>query len=154
SAPGSAHVAGVAERVAPGLRPHREAVRLLADGNGHHFAGRRVDHVHDVVVAPGEPQTLAVHADVAHVGAAALGDRPRRDDLPRCEVDDGHAARPFRFAADLRLATVGHVELRAVTAGIEAVGAHAGLDKADLLERVAVDQVDTAALQLGHVEDL
>src|SRR5262249_31821470 len=78
SAPGSAHVAGVAERVAPGLRPHREAVRLLADGNGHHFAGRRVDHVHDVVVAPGEPQTLAVHADVAHVGAAALGARPRR----------------------------------------------------------------------------
>ena len=39
-------------------------------------AGRRVEHVDDVVVAPGQPQLPAVGADVAHVGAAAARDRP------------------------------------------------------------------------------
>ena len=43
-APRSAHVAGVAERVAAGLRPHREAVRLLADRDDLHRAASSVSN--------------------------------------------------------------------------------------------------------------
>jgi seryl-tRNA synthetase len=80
-----AHVAGVPERIPPGLRPNGQAVRLRADLDRLHIAVRRVEHVDDVVVAAGQPQLLAVGADVAHVGAAAAGDRPRRLDLPARE---------------------------------------------------------------------
>src|SRR5262245_62019496 len=81
----SAHVAGVTERVPAGLRPHGEAVRLLADGNRGDLAAGRVEDVDDVVVAPGKPEALAVRADVAHVGAPPAGDRPRLDHLARGE---------------------------------------------------------------------
>src|SRR6185436_10868494 len=60
------HVPGVPERVPPRLRPYGEAVRLAADRDRLDLARGRVDHVDDVVVAAGEPQGLAVHADVAH----------------------------------------------------------------------------------------
>src|SRR5262249_40385643 len=154
AAPRSAHVAGVAQGVAPGLRPYRETVRLLADRNRDHLARGGVDHVDDVIVAAREPQVLTVGADVAHVGTAAPRDGPRRHDLARREVDDRDAPRAARLAADLRRAAVGHVELRSIAAGIEPVGADARLDEADLLEGVAVDHIDAAALELGHVENL
>src|SRR5262249_9913500 len=152
--PWSTHVAGVAERIAPGLWPHREAVRLLADWNRDDLARGRVDYVHDVVIASREPETLAVGAHVAHVGTAAFRDGPRRHHLASREVDHRDAAGAARLAADLRRAAVSHIELRSVTTGIESVRANAGLEEADLLERVAVDEVNATAPQLGHVEDL
>src|SRR5262249_28663005 len=94
----SAHVSRVAERVPPGLRPHREPVRLLADRNRAHLSRARIDRIHDIVVAAGEPERLAVRADIAHVGAAAAGDRPGRDDLAGREVQHRHAALAMRLA--------------------------------------------------------
>ena len=100
----SAHVPGVAERVAPGLRPDREAMRLAPDGNLRRGAGGGVDRVDDVVVAAGESERLAVGADVAHVRAAPAGDRPRGLDRPRGPVHSVwldsqtavfHVLRPF-----------------------------------------------------------
>src|SRR5262245_688111 len=154
AAPWSTHVAGVAERIASWLWPHRETVRLLADWNRDDLARGGVDDVHGVIIASREPETLAIGADVAHVGAAALRDGPRRYNLARREVDHRDAAGAARLAADPGRAAVGHIELRSVTTGIESVGANAGLDEADLLERVAVDEVDAAAPQLGDVKDL
>src|SRR4030081_1790712 len=61
----SAHVARVPERIAPRLRPHREAVRLVAHGNRlHQLSVRGVDDVNDPVVAAGEPEIFAVEAEV------------------------------------------------------------------------------------------
>src|SRR5690349_14403167 len=112
------HVAGVAERVASGLRPHGETVRLVARRNRlHDFARAGVDHVDDAIVASGEPQMFAVDTDVAHVGAARAGQLPRRHDLARGEVQHRNAAlADTLFAADLRKPAVRHVELRGITA--------------------------------------
>ena len=87
-----AHVAGVAERVAAGLRPDGQAVRLLPDRDFRDCPGRRVDVVDDIVVAPGQPQLFAVGADIAHVGAAAARDRPGFFDRPCGKIDDRDAA--------------------------------------------------------------
>ena len=126
------HVARVAERIAAGLRPDGEAVRLLAHRDLLHGAGRRVEHVDDVVVAARQPELLAVGADVAHVGAAAAGDRPGHVDLARREVDAPTRCPCPSAAVDLVRAAVGDVELLAVAARIEAVRALAGRDEADL----------------------
>src|SRR2546423_11077399 len=68
----SAENAGVAERVAPGLWIHAEPVRPAADRNpGQQPPGRRADRVDLGVVAPGQPQHLAIRRDAAHVGTAA-----------------------------------------------------------------------------------
>src|SRR5262245_12077914 len=58
------HVAGVTPRVSPGLRPHGEAVGLLAHLDDRHRSVGRVDRVDDVVVAPRKPEHLPVGADV------------------------------------------------------------------------------------------
>ena len=50
-------------------------------------------------------------------------------------------------------AAVDHVHRSAVAAWIERVGADAGGDEPDLAERLAVDEVEPVALQIGHVED-
>ena len=53
----SAHVAGVAQAVAAGLGPHRQAVRTSADGDaGCELAGRGVEHVDLAVVPAAEPE--------------------------------------------------------------------------------------------------
>src|SRR6266849_5411833 len=51
----SAHVAGVAQRIAAGLGPDGETVRLLAHGDLGHLSRRGVEDVNDIVVAPREP---------------------------------------------------------------------------------------------------
>lgn len=48
----SAHVTGVAQRVAAWLRPDREAVWLGANCNTHHRAISGIDSVYDIVVTP------------------------------------------------------------------------------------------------------
>src|SRR4029077_18317106 len=62
--------------------------------------------------------------------------------------------RPRGLPADPRRTPVGDVEQGPIPAGIKSVGANAGLDETSLLERVAVDHVDAAASELGHVEHL
>src|SRR6267143_4575398 len=76
------HVAGVTERITSRLRPHAEAVRLVADGNPvRELTCRSIEDVHLVVVAAGYPQLLSVGGDVAHVGAPTAGNRPVGHDL-------------------------------------------------------------------------
>src|SRR5438034_5644701 len=145
----------MAERVASRLRPDRETVRLVADGNRlQQLAAGRVDDVDDPVVAAREPQLFAVDAEIAHVGAPGGRDRPRRDDAARGKVDHRHAAlADAGLAADPREASIRHVELRRVATRIEAVRADPRLDEADDLEPVAVDQVHAAGFQVRDVED-
>src|SRR5438876_9159714 len=69
---GLPHVPRVAQGVASRLRPERETVRLVTDGNGLHLATRRVDDINDSVVAAGQPELFAIDADVTHVRAAGL----------------------------------------------------------------------------------
>jgi hypothetical protein len=65
----SAHVAGVAEAVAPRLGPHAQAVRSAVDVDPlQQPAGPGVQDVDDAVVAAGEPEGAPVGADPAHVG--------------------------------------------------------------------------------------
>src|SRR5205823_2336566 len=132
----------VAERVAAGLRPDGEAVRLAADLDLVDLAGGRLDAIDHVVEAAREPEIFAVGAGIAHVGAAAARDRPGLHHLGGGEVDHRHAA-ARDTTADHHLvgAAVGDVELLAVAAGIEAVRADPGRDEADLLERGPVHDV-------------
>ena len=85
-------IAGVAERIAAGLRPDGEAVRLAADLDLVDLAGRGVDAIDLVVEAAAQPEIFAVGADIAHVGAAAAGDRPGLHHLARGELDHRDAA--------------------------------------------------------------
>src|SRR6185437_10857257 len=117
----STHDAGMPQRVAARLRPYRQAVRLHAHLDLAHLAGDGVDGVDHVVEAAGQPQRLAVGADVAHVRAAAAGDRPVGDDLAGGEVDHRHAALAVARPVDLVRAAVGDVELAAVAARVQAV---------------------------------
>ena len=139
--------------IAAGLRPDGETVRLLTDRDGPHVARRRVDGVDVIVVPAGEPQRLAVRAHVAHVGAAAAGDRPRGDDPTRREIDDRHAALPPRGAADAGRPAIRRIELGAIAARIEPVRADAGLDEPDLGEGLPVDHDDAPGHHVGHEED-
>src|SRR6185312_10224887 len=150
----SAHDAGMPQRVAARLRPHRQAVRLGTDLDLADLAGGGVDRINHVVEAAGQPQRLAVGADVAHVRAAAAGDRPVRHHLARGEVDHRYAALALARPVDLVRAADGDVELAAVAARVQAVGADAGLDEADLLEAVAVDQEHAVGHHVGDIEDL
>src|SRR4029077_2841261 len=150
----SAHVAGVAERVASGLRPNRKDGRLLADRYRLQRAPRRVEHVDDVVVASRKPELRAVGADVAHVGAPAAGDGPRDVDLARGEIDDRHAALPVRGPVDPVRSAVGYVELPAIATRIQSVRSLAGRDESDLRERIAVDDEHAVRHHVGYVEHL
>src|SRR5215475_3108170 len=106
----------MAERISPRLRPYGEAVWLLAHRDRDHRPVRCVDRVHDVIVATGEPERLAVDADVPHVGAATLRDGPVRHDLARAEVDHAHASLAVGWPADVRRPAIGDVESGAVAA--------------------------------------
>src|SRR5262245_7330708 len=142
------------ERITAGLRPLREAVRLVSNWNGlDDLARRRVDDVDDAIVAAGEPQMLAVDAQIAHVGTAGARQRPRGDDFPCGEVDDRHAALAHAgLAADLREPAVRDVELRPIATRIEAVRADSCFDEAGELERAAVDQVHASRAEIRDVE--
>src|SRR5687767_11865415 len=94
-------VSCVTERIPPGLRPDREAVRLGADLDLLHRAARRVDRVDHVVESTREPERLPVGADVAHVGAAAARDRPVRNHPPRGELINEEPPWAVRAAVDL-----------------------------------------------------
>src|SRR6266404_1962104 len=107
----SSHVSGVAERIAARLRPYRQPVRLLAYRNALHRAIRRVDVVDDVVEPAGQPELFSVHADIAHIGAAAARDRPGVLDLAGREVEDHDAALAVRRPAGRMRAAVGDVQL-------------------------------------------
>src|SRR5437868_9720389 len=100
-------------------------MRLLAHRNALYRAIGGVDVVDDVVEPPGQPELLSVHADIAHVGAAAARDRPGVLDLAGCEVENDDAALAVRLAARRVRAAVRDVELLAVAARIEPVGADA-----------------------------
>ena len=121
------------------MRPDGEAVRHAADRDRLHRAVVGVEGVDDAVVAARQPQIFAVGRDVAHVGAAAAGDRPVGDDLARGEIHHRDAAVGVALAAEIVGAAVGDEQPLAVTAGIEPVRADAGRDEACLLEGVAVD---------------
>src|SRR5207302_11457887 len=110
---GSAHIAGVTERIAARLRPHRQSMRLGADAYRPDRSTCGVDGVDDVVVAAGDPQQLAVGADVSHVGAAAARDRPRRLDFAGPEIEHRHASFALRRSVDLVRTAVVTAELLA-----------------------------------------
>src|SRR2546425_11536241 len=148
------HVPGVAQRIAAGLRPHRKAMRFLADTDLLDCSRRRIEHVDDVVVPAGQPEPLTVDADVAHVGTSTAGNGPRRRHAPGGEVDDGVAAWTTRLAAHARGAAVRHVELGPVAARVEPVRADARLDEPGLFECGAVDEIDTARAKFCNIEDL
>ena len=81
------HVAGMTERIASGLRPHGQAMRLFADADSCDRTRRRVDIIDDIVEPAGKPELLSIGADVSHVGAAAARDPPRALGLAGREVD-------------------------------------------------------------------
>src|SRR4029453_528894 len=86
---------GVTERVAARLGVDTEPVRAAPDRNpADQLARPRADRVDDGVVPPGEPEDLAVGRDAAHVGAAAAGDPPLADLLPRPDGDHRYRALP------------------------------------------------------------
>src|SRR5260370_15724481 len=121
-----AHVSGVAERIAAGLRPHREPVRFLAHRDGLYRAARRVDVVNDIVEPPGQPELLSVDADIAHVGTATAGDRPDVLDLAGREVENRDATLAVRRPARRVRAAVGDIKFLAVAARVQSVGGDAG----------------------------
>ena len=97
---------------------------------------------------------LAVGADIAHVGAAATRDRPVGDDFAGREIEDRDAARPAPLAAHIVRAAVDDVQLGAVAAWVQAVGAGAGRDVANLLELIAIHQIDAVGHHVGDEEHL
>src|SRR3954452_3652517 len=126
----SAQDAGVADRVAPRLRPHAQAVGSAFDADAvQQPSGPRRDRIYDAVVAPRAPQAPPVGRRAAHVGRAAAGDTPRAD----------RAAGPERDDADRAGVAVGDIQPAGVAARIEPVGAAPGVDEALAAERPGVD---------------
>src|SRR5260370_29273640 len=76
----SSHVPGVSEGVPARLRPYADPMGLVPDGDAVHRARAGIEDIDDVVIAAAKPQLPSVGGDVAHVGAAAGGDAPCRDD--------------------------------------------------------------------------
>src|SRR6516162_11749431 len=68
----SPHISGMPKGIPSGLRPHGEAVRLVADRNFPHLSGRCVDCVHDVVVPAGKPEHSPIGADVPQATRGAV----------------------------------------------------------------------------------
>ena len=137
------------ERVAARLRPDCETVRLLPHGNLRHLSGRGIEDVDDVVITSGEPELLAIGADVAHVRASATGNRPIGLNPARSEIDDGDATLAARRAVHMIRAAVGDVELSPVPARVETVRSLSGLDEIDLPEGLAVDHEDRRVVRLA-----
>src|SRR5215469_6149841 len=126
------YVAGVAERVATGLRPDGQPMRLFADRDRFNRPGRRIDVVNDIVKSPRQPELLAVGADIAHVGAATSRDRPGVFDFAGGEADHRDAPLAVRRPARRVRAAIGDIELLAIAARVEPVRADAGRDEIGL----------------------
>src|SRR4051812_46560449 len=95
-------------------------------------AGGRVEGINLAIEAAGQPELFSIGADIAHVGAAAAGDRPLRDHRAGCEVDDGYTTRPMRAGpVHLARATVGYEKPGSIPADGKTVGADAGRDETD-----------------------
>ena len=129
-------------------------MRLGADAYRPDRSTCGVDGVDDVVVAAGDPQQLAVGADVSHVGAAAARDRPRRLDFAGPEIEHRHASFAVRRSVDLVRTAVGDVELLAVAARIQAVCADAGGDELDFGEVFAVHDEHAVGHHVRNIEEL
>src|ERR1700712_1709490 len=130
----------MALRIASGLRPDRQPMGLDADGYLSNGAGRGIEIVDLAIEAAGQPQLFAIGADIAHVGAAAAGYRPSRNDGAGCEIDDRDASRSLGAGTIHPLrSTVRHVELGSIAADGKAVGPHARGNEADFLEAFSVD---------------
>src|SRR5215472_13123139 len=142
----------MAERVAAGLRPHRQSMRLQADCDGFHQTARRIDIVDDIVPPSRQPELLSVDADIAHVGAAAAGNRPDVLDLAGCKVDDSNAPPAVRHTPGRMRAAIGDVELLAVAARVETVRADAGRNEIGLNKAVTVYDIDAVGVHIGNVE--
>src|ERR1017187_7529838 len=76
----------------------REPVRLSPDLDLVDRTALGIDAIDNIVEAAGEPQVSPVGADIAHVGAAAAGDRPVLNDLAACEIEHPDAARTRTLA--------------------------------------------------------
>src|SRR6202011_5322518 len=101
----------MAERIAAGLWPDGQAVRLEGHRGGSDPAGPGIDVVDDVVEPTRQPEPFSVGAHIAHVGAAAAWDRPGLLDRAGREIDDRDAAPAVRRRARRVRAAVGDVEL-------------------------------------------
>src|SRR5690348_6828233 len=142
----------MAEGIAAGLRPYRQSMRLLAHRGGLYRAAGRVDIVDDIVEPPGQPELLSVDADIAHIGAAAAGDRPDMLDLASREVENRDATLAVRRPARRVRAAVRDIELLAVAARVEPVRSDPGRDEIGLDEAVAVHDIHAVGVHIGHIE--
>lgn len=149
-----AHVASVAERVAAGLGPNRQTVRLSADRDGRHVPIDKIDGVNDIVVTSRHPEEFSVGADITHVGTAATGDGNVPFDLASSKVDNRYAAFAMPHAIVHVSAAIGHIELGAVAAGIKPMGALGGRNEVDLSEIIAVHDKNAVRFHIGDEEQL
>ncbi len=128
---------------------------LVPDGDAVHRARAGVEDIDDVVVAAAKPQLPSVGGDVAHVGAAARGDAPGRDDATVGEVHDADTAVSMRWTqAQLRPPAVADIQLGAITAHDQAVRTGSGADESGHHEPATIDQVEATAGEIRDVEGL
>src|SRR5256886_13084117 len=132
---GSPHVPGVPQRVPARLRPHAQAVRLVA----HFYAVRHpsrlgVEDVHLIVVATRYPELLPIGAHVPHVGAAATGNRPRRHHASRPRVEHADGPGPVTSAGRRVPAAIRDVHEAPVAARINPVRPPPGRDEPQAAE--------------------
>src|SRR5215468_11046484 len=142
------------EGIAAGLRPHCETVGLFLYRNTFHCSRGGIDDVNHIIVATRQPKHFSIDADIAHIRATAAGDGPVGYDFAAREVDDRDTAFPLGRPVYASDPSVGHIELRAVSAWIEPVGPETGFDVADLHEFVAVDHKDALGFHISDVENL
>src|SRR6476620_10837739 len=125
----------MAERVAAGLRPNGEAVRLPAYLYGlQKLTCRRVDSVHQVVETSREPEHLSVGTYVSHVGTSPSWDEPSHLYGADGKIGDADGAMPMTRAMILVRDTVGDIEFGLVSARIENMIANAGRYKSNFGE--------------------
>ena len=144
----------MSERVAAGLRPNGEAMRLPAYLYGFHPTCGGVDGVNLVVEASRQPEHLSVGAYVSHVGTSPSWYEPSHLYGAGGEIDDADAAGPVTRTMDLVRATVGDIKLAPVSTRIETMSANAGRYKANLSEGVAIYEKHTIRHHVSHIKDL
>src|SRR2546422_901086 len=151
--PRSAHVAGMAQRVSPRLGPYAQAVRLPPHRDPvRQPPGRGIEHVDFPVVPARQPQLRAIRGDVAHVGAAAARDRPRRHDRARRRIEHRDASRAAAPAPDRVPPAVRDIQQPPVTTRIDPVRPLPRGDEADAAERDRVHQEHAVRHHVRHVE--
>src|SRR6478672_71736 len=150
----SPHIASMSERVAAGLRPNGEAMRLPAYLYGFHPTCGGVDGVNMVVEASRQPEHLSVGAYVSHVGTSPSCDEPSHLYGAGGKIDDADAARPVTRAMNLVRATVRDIEFGPVSARIETMSANAGRYKSNFGEGIAIYEKHTVGHHVSHIEHL